>query len=75
MLYTTNYFFLNYINGKLLKIRDSMYNKAKCRVKWKAKVGDSIDSKFGVLQSGMLSPELFKIFLSDLLNICQKKLV
>ncbi len=43
-----------------------MYNKAKCRVKWKGKVGDSIYSKFGVLQGRMLSPELFKIFLFDL---------
>ncbi len=28
---------------KLLKIMDSMYNKAKCRVKWKGKAGDKID--------------------------------
>ncbi len=50
-----------------------MYNKAKCRVKWKCKVGDSIDSKFGVLQVGMLSPELFKMFLSDLHEYLSKE--
>ncbi len=43
-----------------------MYNKTKCKVKWKGNVGNSIDSKFGVLQSRMLSPEQFKIILSDL---------
>ncbi len=50
-----------------------MYNKAKCRVKLKGKVGDSIDSKFGVLQGEMLSPELFKIFLSDLHEYLSKE--
>ncbi len=50
-----------------------MYNKAKCRVKCKGKVGDLIDCKFGVLQGGMLSPELFKIFLSDLHEYLSKE--
>ncbi len=46
-----------------------MYKKAKCRVKWKGYVGEKIDSKFGVLQGGMLSPKLFTEFLSDLKTI------
>ncbi len=54
------------IQGKLLNIIMSMYNKAKCKVKWKGLVEGNIDSKFGVLQGGMLSPKLFTEFLTDL---------
>jgi len=43
-----------------------MYNKAKCKVKWKGKVGNEIESNFGVLQGGMMSPRLFTEFLTDL---------
>ncbi len=43
-----------------------MYDKAKCKVNWKGLVGGNIDSKFGVLQGGMLSPKLFTEFLTDL---------
>ncbi len=44
----------------------SMFDKAKCRVKWKGLVRENIDSKFGVLQGGMLSSKLFTEFLTDL---------
>ncbi len=54
------------IHGKLLKLVIDMYDKAKCRVKWKGRVGGEVDSKFGVLQGGMLSPKLFTEFLYDL---------
>ncbi len=40
-------------------------NKAKCRVNWKGKLGEEIDSKYGVLQGGMMSPKLFSEFLTD----------
>ncbi len=44
----------------------NMFSKAKCKVKWKGKIGKVINSEFGVLQGGMLSPEMFKMFLADL---------
>ncbi len=44
----------------------STFDKAKCRVKWKGLVGEDIDSEFGVLQGGMLSPKLFTEFLTNL---------
>lgn len=56
------------IHGKLLNIIMSMFDKAKCKVKWKGLVGGNIDSEFGVLQGGMLSPKLFTEFLTDLHN-------
>jgi len=54
------------IHGKLLNIIMSMFDKAKCKVKWKGVVGGEIGSEFGVLQGGMLSPKLFTEFLTDL---------
>ena len=54
------------VNGKMLKLICDMYNKAKCRVKWKGKVGGEIESEYGVLQGGMCSPKLFTEFLHDL---------
>jgi hypothetical protein len=54
------------IKGKMLNLVCDMYKKAKCRVKWKGQLGEEIDSEFGVLQGGMLSPKLFTEFLTDL---------
>ena len=56
------------VNGKMLKLLMNMYTKAKCRVKWKNMIGNEIDSNFGVLQGGMMSPRLFTEFLTDLKN-------
>ncbi len=53
------------VKGKLINIM-SMFDKAKCKVIWKGLVGWGIDSKFGVVQGGMLSPKLFTEFLTDL---------
>ncbi len=60
------------IHGKLLNIIMSMFDKAKCRVKWKGLAGEDFDSEFGVLQEAMLSPKLFTEFLSDL-HACLSK--
>ncbi len=53
------------IHGKLLNIIMSMFHKDSCRVKWNGLVGENIDGKY-VLQGGMLSPNLFTEFLTDL---------
>ncbi len=50
-----------------------MHKKAKCRVKWKGKLDDKIDSKYGVLQSGMMSPKLFSEFLTDIKHYLDKE--
>ena len=50
-----------------------MYNKATCRVKWKGKIGEKIDSIYGVLQGGMASPFLFSEFLYDLKDFLYKE--
>ena len=42
-----------------------MYTKAKCQVKWKGRVGGEIDSEYGVLQGGLMSPQMFTEFLTD----------
>ena len=56
------------IGNKMLNIIMSMYDKAKARVNNLGKIGDPIDSNYGVLQGGILSPKLFNEFLSDLPN-------
>ena len=54
------------VSGKMLRLIQDMYNKASCRVKWKGEVGTkTIESEFGVIQGGMLSPKLFTEFLTD----------
>ena len=43
-----------------------MFAQAKSRVKWNGKLSTRLQNLHGVLQGGVLSPTLFKIFLSDL---------
>ena len=56
------------IGNKMLNTIMSMYDKAKVRVNNLGNSGDMIDSSYGVLQGGILSPKLFNEFLSDLPN-------
>ena len=54
------------VKGKFYKIIKSMLNNAKSKVKWDNNLGDIIDNLYGVLQGGVISPALFKIFIEDL---------
>ena len=51
---------------KMLKVIMSMFEKAQAKVHQLGKLSAPIDSVFGVLQGGILSPKLFNEFLSDL---------
>ena len=53
------------IGDKMLKVIISMYDNARARVNMDS-TGNSIDSRCGVLQGGILSPKLFNEFLFDL---------
>ncbi len=61
------------LKGKMLNLVCDMYKKAKCWMKWKGKLGDEIDSKYGVLQGGMMSPKPFSEFLTDLKLYLEKE--
>ena len=50
----------------MLKIMISMFDKAQAKVYQMGKFGAPIDSIFGVLQGGILSPKLFNEFMYDL---------
>ena len=51
---------------KMINIIMSMFDKAQAKVQQQGKLGPPIDSIFGVLQGGILSPKLFNEFMSDL---------
>ena len=57
----------------MLNIIISMFDKAQAKVNQQGKYGDHIDSIFGVLQGGILSPKLFNEFMSDLPNYLNSK--
>ena len=43
-----------------------MFSKSSARVRWEGELGESIDSTHGALQVGIVSPKLFKFYLSDI---------
>ena len=54
------------VGGSFLQVIKSMYENAKCRVKVGGVLSREIESLFGVLQGGMISPKLFTEYLHDL---------
>ena len=54
------------MSHKMLAIIISMFDKAKAKVQQQGEIGPPIESLFGVLQGGILSPKLFNEYLSDL---------
>ena len=45
-----------------------MFNKTQSAVQWKGVVGEHISSEYGVLQGGIVSPNLFNHYLYDIGN-------
>ena len=54
------------INGKFYDIFSSLYNKSRVCVRLGEHRTDLFESKVGVRQGDVLSPNLFKIFINDL---------
>ena len=54
------------IRGNFFNFVKSMFDKAKCRVKWGNALGEIFRNMHGDLQGGVISPTLFKIFFEDL---------
>ena len=61
------------VHGKFLNIVRSMLQNSKSRVKWNGTLGEIFDNLNGVLQGGVLSPSLFRIFMEDLPNYLDKR--
>ena len=60
------------IKGKFFAVLSSMFKKARSTVKWDGKLGETFENLCGVLQGGVSSPQLFKIFIEDLVNYLDK---
>ena len=60
------------IKGKFFAVISSMFKKAQSTVKWAGEIGETFDNLCGVLQGGVSSPQLFKIFLEDLVKYLDK---
>ena len=60
------------IKGEFLSLIVDMFCKARCRVRWNGTLGEYINSEFGVLQGGMISPKLFTEFLQDIQHYLKK---
>ena len=60
------------IGGKYVDILRGMYSNARSRVKWNSQLGRIFENIQGVLQGGVISPTLFKIFLDDLKDYLDK---
>ena len=56
------------VKGKFFAVLKNMFSKAKSSVKWNGVLGETFDNICGVLQGGVSSPQLFKIFLEDLVK-------
>ena len=54
------------VKGKMFEILRSIFKKASSRVKWDGLIGKLFKNDTGVLQGGVISPNLFKLYLNDI---------
>ena len=54
------------ISTVLYITEQSMFSEAECSVKWDSCISEILKNYYGVLQGGMLSPNLFTEFLKDM---------
>ena len=53
-------------NGKFLKLMQDLFKKARSKVKWNMETSEMFDNIYGVLQGGVISPSLFKLYIDDM---------
>ena len=63
------------VSGKLLRVIQDMYKKAKSCVMWNSKLSDYFSCSSGVRQGENLSPLLFSIYLNDLKLFLSEKVL
>jgi hypothetical protein len=55
------------------KTIDNLHHDTRTCIKWKQQVSDSFDCQQGVKQGGLLSAELYKLYIEDLLRTRTQK--
>ena len=53
-------------SGNSFRILCDLFSKAKSRVKWNMELSEKFDNVYGVLQGGVISPSLFKLYIDDM---------
>ena len=53
-------------SGNFFRILCDLFSKAKNRVKWNMELSEMFDNVYGVLQGGIISPSLFKLYIDDM---------
>ena len=52
--------------GNLFQLLPSLFAKARRHVKWNNELGELFENTYGVLQGGVISPSLFKLYIEDM---------
>lgn len=60
--------YLSGLDKGLISLIDCMYQDMSSRVKWRGKLGESFNVLQGTRQGGVISPDLYKIYINDLLE-------
>ena len=54
------------VQGNFCQVLMNLFQKATCMIRWHGQLSEQIQSLFGVLQGGMISPKLFSEYLTNL---------
>lgn len=63
--------YLSNLDKSLISLIDCMYQNMFSKVNWKGKLGESFSVLQGTRQGGIISPDLYKIYINDLLKMVE----
>ena len=60
--------YLTGIDDNIVRMIDSLYQDVTTKVKWRGRIGQPFQNLQGTRQGGVVSPDLYKVFINDLLT-------